>query len=79
MTMLMMMMGEEEGKGGKVMAMATRVACKQMAMPMKGVISIKTKEAGKEEVDGKGSKRDGNGMDSGNGKQRGQKSQQRQQ
>ncbi len=61
--------GKEEGKGGKAMAMATRVAGKRMATATKRVMAMKTREAGKEEGNGKGGKSNGNGKKDGDGEQ----------
>jgi hypothetical protein len=44
--------GKEEGKGGKAMALATRVAGKWMATGTKRVMAMKMTEAGKEEGNG---------------------------
>ncbi len=62
-------MGIEEGKGGKAMAIAAWVAGKEMATTMMRAMVMNTKEAGEEEGNGKGGKRDGNGEEDGNGKQ----------
>ncbi len=69
MVMTMRVVVDKEGKGGKVMAMATRVAGKQTATATKRVMAMKTREAGKEEGNGKGGKSDGDGKDDGCGKQ----------
>jgi hypothetical protein len=61
--------GIEEGKGGKAMAIAAWVAGKEMATTMMRAMVMNTKEAGEEEGNGKGGKRDGNGEEDGNGKQ----------
>jgi hypothetical protein len=55
----MRMAGDKEGKGGKAMAMAGMVAGKRMEMTMKRAMATKTREAGKEEGNGKGSKSNG--------------------
>ncbi len=49
----------EEGEGGKAMAMVTRVVGERTAMASKRAIAMKTREAGKEESDGKGGKSNG--------------------
>jgi hypothetical protein len=61
--------GEEESKGGKVMALATRVAGKRMVTSTKRAMVMKTRKAGKEEGNGKGGKSDGSGKKDGDGKQ----------
>jgi hypothetical protein len=61
MATVMRMAGNEEGKGGKAMAMAARVAGKPTVTTTKWVMGTKTREAGKEEGDGKGSKSEDNG------------------
>ncbi len=68
MTMTMRVGGKEEGKGGKAMALVTRVAGKRTAMAMKRVIATKTREVGKEEGNGKGGKSNGKGKEVSNGK-----------
>jgi hypothetical protein len=60
---------EEEGKGGKAMEMAIRVAGKQTATATKRLMVTKTREAGKEEGNGDGGKSNGNGKEDGNGEQ----------
>ncbi len=60
--------GKEGGKGGKAMVLATRVAGKQMGSATKRVMATKTREAGKEEGNGKGGMSNGNGKEDGNGK-----------
>jgi hypothetical protein len=67
--MAMRVVGIEEGKGSKAMAMATRVAGEQTATVMARVMGMKTKEAGEEEGDGKGGKSNGNDKEDGNDKQ----------
>jgi hypothetical protein len=59
--------GDKEGEGRKVMAMATRVAGERMATPTKRAMAKKMRVAGKEEGNGKGGKRDGNGKEEGYG------------
>ncbi len=53
-TMVIRVAGKEEGKGGKAMALATRVAGEQMATATKRAMATKTREAGEEEGNGKG-------------------------
>ncbi len=60
--------GIKEGNGSKAIAMATRVAGKQTVIATTRGMLTKTKEAGEEEGNGKGSKSDGNGKKDGNGK-----------
>jgi hypothetical protein len=67
--MAMRVAGAKEGKGGKVMAMGTRVAGKQTATATTRAMVTKTKEVGEEEGNGKGSKSNGNGEEDGNGEQ----------
>jgi hypothetical protein len=59
--------GIEQGEGSKVMVMATRMAGKWTAMAKMRVMVMKTKEAGEEEGNGKGSKSNGDGEEDGNG------------
>jgi hypothetical protein len=61
--------GEEEGKGGKTMAMATRVADEWTVTLTKCAMAMKTREVGKEKGIGRGGKSNGNGKEDGNGKQ----------
>jgi hypothetical protein len=70
MATAMRVVGDKEGKGGKVMVMATRVAVNRTAMAMKRAMATKTREAGKEEGNGKGSKSNGDGKEDWDGKQR---------
>jgi hypothetical protein len=60
---------KEEGKGGKAMVMAIRVAGGGMTTATKRAMATKTREAGEEEGNGKGSKSDGNGEEVGNAKE----------
>ncbi len=69
-TMAMRVAGEEEGKGGKAMALATRVVGKWTATATKRAMTTKTREVGKKEGNGKGGKSNGDGKEDGNGKQR---------
>ncbi len=69
MAMVMRVEGNKESKGGKAMAMVTRVVGKQMAMATKKVMEMKTKEAGKEERNGMGIKSYGDGKEEGDGEQ----------
>jgi hypothetical protein len=64
--------GEKESEGGKAIAMATQAAGEQTATLTNRAMAMKTREAGKEEGNGKkGSKSDGNGEEDGDGKQQG--------
>jgi hypothetical protein len=65
----MRMAGKEEGKGGKVMVMATRVAGEQTVILMKSTMAIKMREVCKEEGIGSGSKSNDNGEENNDGKQ----------
>ncbi len=67
--MAMRVAGVKEGEGGKVMAMVTRVAGKRMVTVTTRAMVTKMREASEEEGTGKGGKSDGNGKESGNGKQ----------
>jgi hypothetical protein len=78
MMMAMRVLGEEEGKGGKAMAMATRAAGELTATLMKSAVATKTREVGKEEGIGRGGKSNSDGKEDGNCKQRQQQPQQRQ-
>jgi hypothetical protein len=69
MAMVMRVAGNEEGKGGKGMAMATRVAGERTAMLMKSAMATKTREVGDEEGIGRGGKSNGDGKEDGDGKQ----------
>jgi hypothetical protein len=69
MTTAMRVAGKEEGKGGKAMAMTTRVVGKQMATVTKRVMAAKTREAGEKEGNGKGGKSNGDGKEDGNDEQ----------
>jgi hypothetical protein len=64
----MRVVGIKEGKGGKAMVIATWVADEGMATTMAWAMVTKTKEAGEEEGNSKGSKSDCNGKGDGNGK-----------
>ncbi len=68
--MAMRVVGVEEVKGGKVMAMATRVASKWMVTAKTRVMVTKTKEAGVEEGNSKCGKSDGDGEEDSEGEQR---------
>jgi hypothetical protein len=74
-TMAMRVVGEEEGKGSKAMALATRVAGKRMVTATKRVMVTKMREVGKEEGNCKGGKSDGNGKEDGDGEQQQQQPQ----
>jgi hypothetical protein len=58
----------KEGKGGKVMAMATGVAGKRTVTATTKAMVTKMKEVGEEEGNGKGGKSDGDGKEDGYGK-----------
>ncbi len=62
-------MGNKEGKGGKAMAMATRVAGERMAMLTKSAMAMKTREVSDEKGIGRGGKSSGDGEEDGDGKQ----------
>jgi hypothetical protein len=62
--------GIKEGKGGKAMGMATRVAGKGMATARTRAMVTKMKEVGEAEGNGKGGKSNGDGKEDNNGKQR---------
>jgi hypothetical protein len=59
-------LGQKGDGNGNLM---TRAAGKRTVMAMMKAMVMKTKEAGEEEGDGKGGKRDGNGKEDGNSKQ----------
>ncbi len=67
--MAMRVAGKEEGIGGKVMVLATRVMGKWTLTAMKRVMAMKTREVGKEEGKSKGGKSNGNGKEDRNGEQ----------
>jgi hypothetical protein len=67
MAMAKRVVGDKEGKVGKAMAMATRMVGERTAMAMKRAMSMATREAGKEEGNGKGDTSNGNGKEDGNG------------
>ncbi len=69
MAKAMRVAGKEEGKGGKAMAIAARVADNQTAMATKRAMLTATREAGEEEGNGKGDMSNGDGKEDGNGKQ----------
>jgi hypothetical protein len=58
MTMAMRVVGKEEGKGNKAMALATRVAKERMATATKRAMVTKTREAGRKEGNDKDGKSD---------------------
>jgi hypothetical protein len=64
--MAIRVVGYEEGKGGKAMAMATRAAGKRTAMAKTRAMVMATREAGEKEGNGKGNKSI-NGKEDGNG------------
>jgi hypothetical protein len=59
--------GDKEGGGGKVMAMATRVAGKRTATAMKRSMAMKTREVGNEEGNRNGGKSNSNGKEEADG------------
>jgi hypothetical protein len=61
--------GKEEGKGGKAIALATGVMGEQTATATRRAMATKTREVGKEEGICKGGKSDGDSNKDGNGKQ----------
>jgi hypothetical protein len=69
MAIAMRVAGDEEGKGGKAVAIATRVAGKRTVMATRRAMAKATIEAGKEEGNGKGDKSNVDGNEDGNGKQ----------
>jgi hypothetical protein len=69
MAMVIRVAGNNEGEGGKAMAMATRVSGKRTVTAKKRAMATKTREVGEEEGNGKGGKSDGNCVKDGNGKQ----------
>ncbi len=70
MAMVIRVAGNEEGEGGKAMAMATRVAGERTAMLTKSAMVTKTREVSDEKGIGRGGKSSGNGEEDGDGKQR---------
>ncbi len=70
MVMVMRVAGNKEGKGGKAMAMLTRVAGECMAMLTKSAMATKTREVSNEKGIGRGSKSSGDGKEDGDGEQR---------
>jgi hypothetical protein len=69
MAMVMRVAGNKEGKGGKAMAMATRVAGERTAMLTKSAMATKTREVSNEKGIGRGGKSSGDGKEDGDGKQ----------
>ncbi len=67
MAMVMRVVGNKEGEGGKAMAMATRVAGERMAMLTKSAMATKTREVRNEKGIGRGGKSSGDGEEDGNG------------
>jgi hypothetical protein len=63
----MKVVDDEEGEGGKAMAMVTRVAGERMAVATKRAMAMKTREASKEEGNGKGVKSNGGGKEESGG------------
>jgi hypothetical protein len=70
MVMVMRVAGNEEGEGGKAMAMATRVAGERTAMLMKSAMATKTREVSNEKGIGRGGKSSVDGEEDGYGEQR---------
>jgi hypothetical protein len=70
MAMVMRVASNEEGEGGKAMAMATRVAGEQTAILTKSVMATKTREVSNEKGIGRGGKSSGDGKEDGDGKRR---------
>jgi hypothetical protein len=70
MVMVMRVAGNKEGKGGKAMAMATRVAGERMVMLTKSAMATKTREVSDEKGIGRGGKSSGDGEEDGDGEQR---------
>jgi hypothetical protein len=70
MAMVMRVAGNEEGKGGKAMAMVTRVAGERMGMLTKSAMAMKIREVSDEKGIGRGGKSRGNGEEDGDGEQR---------
>ncbi len=69
MAMVMRVAGNKEGKGGKAMVMATRVASEWTAMLTKSVMAMKTREVSNEKGIGRGGKSSGDGKEDGDGEQ----------
>ncbi len=70
MAKAMRVAGDKKGKGGKAMAMATRVAGERTATVMKRAMVTAMREAGKEERNGKSDTSNGNGKEDGKCKHR---------
>jgi hypothetical protein len=69
MAMVIRVAGNEEGEGGKAMAMATRVAGERTAMLTKSAMATKSRQVSDEKGIGRGGKSSGDGEEDGNGKQ----------
>jgi hypothetical protein len=69
MTIAMRVVGEEDGEGGKAIALATRVVGEWMATATKRAMATKMREAGKDDGNCKGGKTNGEGKKDGNSKQ----------
>jgi hypothetical protein len=67
--MVMKVAGNKEGKGGKAMGMATRMAGEPTVMLTKSAMAMKTREVGDEEGIGRGKKSSGDGKDDSDGEQ----------
>ncbi len=70
MAMGMRVAGNEEGEGGKAMAMATSVVGERTAMLTKSATATKTREVGNEKGIGRGGKSSGDGEEDSDGEQR---------
>jgi hypothetical protein len=62
--------GKEEGKGGKAVALATRVVGERMLTVKKRAMAMKTREVGREEENGKSGKSDYDGKEDGDSEQK---------
>jgi hypothetical protein len=69
MVMVMRVAGNEEGEGGKAMAMAARVAGERTEMLTKSAMATKTREVSNEKGIGRGGKSSGDGKEDGDGEQ----------
>jgi hypothetical protein len=65
MATAMRVVGNKEGEGSKAIAMATRVEGKCVGTAMKRAMATTTREAGKEEGNGKDDKSNDNGKEDG--------------
>ncbi len=69
MAMVIRVAGKEEGEGGKMMPMTTRVAGELTVTAKNRAMATKAREAGEKKRNGKGGKSGGNGKKDGDGKQ----------